>query len=946
MDAATFLRRILPDTQDGFFSVHFMDHTKPKGQGFWGRAFKDKNEIEKWAKWASQRNMCAYYAMASYKTASVRQQANGPASYTPTRTAVNAAAMKALWMDIDIGKPGAYETINLAVNAVAEFVKDTGVPKPTIMVGSGSGLHVYWTLTKTITPTDWALLANALKNAASTYGLLQDPTRTADPASVLRVPDTLNWKSKEHPKQVKVLGARPEDYTPEQMRDALSPYMVATRPAGPALLPGFGDLTAGLGGAAKPVDLTLVLPECEVLRVAAETGGEAYEEPLWYQTLRAASYTDKGREWAHTMSKGHPKYDPGETDKKYDQAVVAKEQNDLGWPRCSQFAQHRSTVCAKCPHFSEGKSPLNFRKGETNDLPPPYLRHPPTGLIYVPLAAKGDDETEQRTTVPILDYPLYDAQLVMSEGKQAIRFTAHIRRNTAVHPVAVTVPLERLGDAKQLVALLNGQGLIVSAAYRERIGEFLMAWTKKLQRASDLTTNPAFGWAREGGKTLGFSFAGACHSGKDELPVMETDAALKDGYTPHGALAAWRKASEYISTQGRPQLDVMLATAFAAPLVEFTDEMGMVMSFISPGSGTGKTSGMRTAQAVWGDPHSEMNALNDTSASVAHKLGALRNLPLFWDELRGDEDSLKFTQLVFNVTQGKDKSRMTATIERRQVGTWNTMMIVASNQSIFERMKDGAPEGPAGQYRVFEIVVPPIPQGVRSFADFGTVVGKVRNNFGHAGLVYAKYLGENHEKVRDAVKRMAEQIIVKVKADNPERFWVYSMATIIVGAQLSRELDLTDINVPAMAKYLLDEAFPAMREQVSMDASPVQTGDTAGLLVDFVRSLQPDRYIETDTLPRPGHKDSVVILSNEKLLRRVDAHLVTDTGQLRISRKAFLEYLKSQGAYRRGVSQELEAALGALKSNTYLAPGTPFRSNSKENVWLLDTNHPQLGALK
>jgi hypothetical protein len=116
--------------------------------------------------------------------------------------------------------------------------------------------------------------------------------------------------------------------------------------------------------------------------------------------------------------------------------------------------------------------------------------------------------------------------------------------------------------------------------------------------------------------------------------------------------------------------------------------------------------------------------------------------------------------------------------------------------------------------------------------------------------------------------------------------------------------------------------------------------------VDFVRSLQPDRYIETDTLPRPGHKDSVVILSNEKLLRRVDAHLVTDTGQLRISRKAFLEYLKSQGAYRRGVSQELEAALGALKSNTYLAPGTPFRSNSKENVWLLDTNHPQLGALK
>ena len=49
------------------------------------------------------------------------------------------------------------------------------------------------------------------------------------------------------------------------------------------------------------------------------------------------------------------------------------------------------------------------------------------------------------------------------------------------------------------------------------------------------------------------------------------------------------------------------------------------MSFTSRKSGTGKSSAMQVAQAVWGHPIKGVNALNDTPNAVMHKLGKLRN---------------------------------------------------------------------------------------------------------------------------------------------------------------------------------------------------------------------------------------------------------------------------------------------------------------------------------
>lgn len=130
------------------------------------------------------------------------------------RKAINSVGAWGFWIDIDCGKgkydKGAgYLTKKEASDALVKFYKDTGLPQPTHLVDSGNGIHAYWALDRLITSVEWQSLARKFKTLTVKHGLTADPTRTADIASVLRVPDTNNYKDKSVPKLVKLKYAKP-----------------------------------------------------------------------------------------------------------------------------------------------------------------------------------------------------------------------------------------------------------------------------------------------------------------------------------------------------------------------------------------------------------------------------------------------------------------------------------------------------------------------------------------------------------------------------------------------------------------------------------------------------------------------------------------------------------------------------------------------------------------
>jgi hypothetical protein len=532
MTPTEFLARVLPPPDGKLWFSAILQSKKGDEKFMWGRAFRTHDELVSFAMEQAQRKSEVYFTCAAQHTALEAKSAGGNPYMKPQRVAHNCVGFKSLWMDVDLKGDGTWdEQARAALESLTEMISRNSLPRPTVFVRSGNGLHVYWTFNAPVEATVWKQMAESLKQVALNHGLAGfDPVCTADAARILRVPGTFNWKDPAQGKPVQVIGSRAEDIDPDVMAEALAPFFVMPAPSAPILQPGFGDLAGGLTVEARPVELAAVLPNCEVLREAVATGGKDFEEPLWYQTLRAASYAENGEMWAHVMSKGHPSYSEAETAKKFDYAV---DQKTTGWPKCATFSQHRPSMCARCPKFQQGKSPLNHRvivvagKPVSNDeLPEPYSRNE-QGLIVVPVMSKGDDDTEIFTPVPVWDYAPHSATLTEIQGKLHLTFKAEIPKTQAgSRTQSVQVPVEVMNDAKKVTEALGRSHVLVTEEYKLRLVRFLMSWTKKLQAEGEVIKRHAFGWCEADGKIEGFSYGGYCHSkAGGQLPTAEPERA-------------------------------------------------------------------------------------------------------------------------------------------------------------------------------------------------------------------------------------------------------------------------------------------------------------------------------------------------------------------------------------------------------------------------------------
>ena len=103
--------------------------------------------------------------------------------------------MKAIWIDVDVGKDGAYQTVEEALAAAIRFQETAGLPPFSAIVGSGGGIHLYWISDKALTPDEWRPYAEGLKALARQHDLKCDLVVTTDIARILRVPGTFNHKT-------------------------------------------------------------------------------------------------------------------------------------------------------------------------------------------------------------------------------------------------------------------------------------------------------------------------------------------------------------------------------------------------------------------------------------------------------------------------------------------------------------------------------------------------------------------------------------------------------------------------------------------------------------------------------------------------------------------------------------------------------------------------------
>lgn len=925
-DARRFISTVLPwpgEGQTAYCNVHWRSQTSNDRIIWDGRAAATVDEAIQQIQWALKQTDIKdlYICMSLQSTCEDKVSKWGKSYRKAVRNAANALLLKSLFIDVDV-KPDSYETTQEALAALKAFVAASNMPKATAIVASGSGgFHVHWVLDQPLPRDEWQVLAGALQKATVEFGLMCDSQCTIDSARILRVPDTFNNKT-DTPKPVKLLGMG-QICSLDEVRAALGKFIEV--PVLKQLTPitENDELGAGIETKAKPMKLDDVARACAFIRNTVADGGANNAQPLWFLTASIASFMEDGREALHRMSKGHAGYDATVTDQLYDRVLAKRQDQNVGWPKCDKISGYGCKDCASCPLFQQKKSPLNFAIRAANDslpaapLPKSYFRGN-DGLIY----KSGLTETGEVISLNVCNYPFGEAWLCTTP-EYSLHF---ITKTDFGQEMMFELPCELIFAKDGLGKFMGSKGFFVADNHIKLLREFLMSWVQHLQKSKDtIVSATSFGWTETNGRIDGFSFGGRVWMKDGDRPATNALPALAAIYKVKGTIEPWRELCGIINGQKRPALDALIAVGFAAPLMKFTGNQGAMLNAYSSESGVGKSTALRVGQAVWADPKRGANQLDDTENAVMLKVGHLRNLPLMWDEFQTEGQIQKFAKVAFNITGGREKNRLNANADLKTSGTWETMMASCANYSVLDHVAREMKSTTAGIYRCFEFAVP---KTVSAHEEDGHVMrlsGQLNDNYGHAGLEYAQFLGANHERVRQDIAAITDSLWKEFKMDKEERFWNCAMACTLQGAAYANELGLTKFDLDQLKAFLVT-VLGNMRESVKESPSDMSKDiSMSAILGEYLNAMRARHTLITNRVWRfKGKPSGVKVVNDATKLDGIYVQIGREDGWVRFNSRHFSDWMADHGYSRTHFVKRMKDDFGMKDVVGNLCGGTDY----------------------
>jgi hypothetical protein len=654
---------------------------------------------------------------------------------------------------------------------------------------------------------------------------------------------------------------------------------------------------------------------------------------LWNLTTLLAGFTQEGNQAAHLMGRKHPGYTKESTDSLYDRKVKEKTERNIGWPSCRAIYGSGSKPCITCQHFNKGKSPLNFALNNkplpslpaqqmsgiktTNVLPSGYSRDS-KGFINRDVTLDDGSNTK----VVLCEIAVGDAWL--QQDPWSLHFAAEVKPND-VRQIALAFEMV---DMQEMRKELSRQGITLHSYQVKQVGEFLMSWIDTLKKTKDAVVNTApFGWNSRDGKLEGFVFGGKLFTLTGPRIAPNPDAVTAKSYTPTGDIQPWINAAKLITNQQRPALDSILASAFAAPLVMFTNMRGLVLACVGE-SGIGKSTALDIAQSAWGHPARAKNKVSDTDNSVMNIAGELKSLPVYWDDMKLD-DARKFNKILFQTTYGSEKKRLDQRSKQKDFGTWSTIMIATSNDSMLELATKESQADAASLYRLFEINVPPAngAPGQIAKTDAARLVGKLDYNFGRVGEVYAEYLGTNFLALEDEVLEYQKAIDEEVSALQGERFWTSVMACLCVGARISNRLGFTEINEVNLRAFMIT-SLGKLREELNTQALDLtKETNVSTVLGNFLNAKRARNTLVTNIIHKgrgKPAKDSILVKGDASKLEAIHVQIGIDDKVMRIDSMALSEWCVNKGISRHALTAGLKAKYDMTQIHGKIGGGTVY----------------------
>lgn len=800
----------------------------------------------------------AYFALATFRDDS-------------SRKVDNAVFLKAFFLDLDCGTGKPYVDQPAAAKALSIFIKDTGLPSPTV-VNSGGGLHVYWPLTADVTVANWVPHAKSLKRLCVQQNLHADPAVTADAVRILRIPGTRNFKGgQSRPVQIIAQG-HPTDLG----------AFAALLPAAPV------DLSAakqyGIDAASKAI-AGGDYPKCSFTRVVTRSvkgngcnqikhallNAANLEEPLWRAALSIAVRCEDGAQAIHKISKAHPEYTP--------QATEAKAAETKGPYTCQWYKDNHAEGCRGCTQLISSpilvgtvveEAPVTddqyvIDKEEDDESPAltltipaypfPYFRGAKGGVFRRDRSKDGDDvELEIYPDDLYLTERFYDSDEKGDGDGEMVGINLHMRKDGVRRFYA---PVTALFTTDKLRDLLVRNGVIAYGKKLELLMAYFASAIRKLQSqyAANRTRNQ-MGWTPD---MLGFVLGEVEYTahGVKLAPPASGTRELAAHFKPTGTLEAWSSIANFYDRAGLEPHALALFFGFGSPLLKLMDGnavKGAMVHLKHNGSGSGKTTAQMVANSIFGHPEDLLMKKEDSYASKMHRLGMMNSLIYSVDEITNERAEI-LSDMAYGFTSGRGKHRMESQTNKMRANhtTWCNITLTSGNASVTDMLQQYKSTADGELRRVLEIAVPKYTGATKQEID--GVFKKLSANYGVAGPIYIEYILSHMAEVRSLLAKMQAKIDKALGLDQADRFYSSLLTCAFVGALISQRLGLHSITINRVydfALVLVDQNRDSAKADVG-DATVVAQETLAAFINENVNNALVAPYVTINGMPeRPA----------------------------------------------------------------------------------------------
>ena len=250
------------------------------------------------------------------------------------------------------------------------------------------------------------------------------------------------------------------------------------------------------------------------------------------------------------------------------------------------------------------------------------------------------------------------------------------------------MPLELLqGDGSDVRRELARLGLSIapSKAARDLLASFLQVWPVQA-RARCVER---LGWHGAVYVTPAESIGQ-----DDEIVVFQNAHALEPAFSVSGTAEEWRHSVAALAS-GNSRLVFALSVAFAGALADVVGEDSGGFH-LRGGSSSGKSTALKAAASVWGDP-STYPRLWRATANGLEGLAALHNDGLLILDELSQIDPKEAGEAAYLLANGQGKARASRTGAARQAARWRLLFLSAGEESLTALMARAGRKANAGQ---------------------------------------------------------------------------------------------------------------------------------------------------------------------------------------------------------------------------------------------------------